>query len=96
MPMRKFVTGAGRKSEPSVPDCGTKELHEVPADKLRQTEGVNVPGALVTFDPDTREAQALRGALSFLFTLITFYGELLEQDASAADGRSDRGDSSLH
>ncbi len=94
--MRKFVTGAGRISELSALDCGAKDLHEIPAGKRGQTEGVNVPGALMLFEPQTKEADAFRGALSFLFTLIALYGELLQQDAPAADDPSIRGESGHH
>jgi hypothetical protein len=38
------------------------------------------------FELESREAEALRGAISFLFALITSYDELLAADAAASEG----------
>jgi len=65
------------------------KMIEVPAHGPAKTE---VPGAsdvLMPFEPRSQEAEAVRGALSFLFTLISLYGELVEA-SPAPDG--DAGD----
>ena len=38
------------------------------------------------FETDSQEAEALRGAISFLFALITSYDELLAMGESAGGG----------
>jgi len=43
------------------------------------------------FEPQASEAHALRGALSFLFTLISFYSEMLEQEAFATGDLEHKG-----
>ncbi len=58
-----------------------------------QTPRPITQGVLMPFEPHSQEAGALRGAMSFLFMLITVYGELLEQDALAAGDPSGNGES---
>jgi hypothetical protein len=41
------------------------------------------PAVLMPFEPNTEEARNLQGALGFLFTLIAFYDELIEQNVPA-------------
>jgi hypothetical protein len=58
-------------------------------------EGVIVetcPAAPTLFEPDSEEADALRGALSFLYALMTTYDEMLE--AAPAEGDATSGQSS--
>jgi hypothetical protein len=40
---------------------------------------------LMPFDPDSSEADALKGALSFLFALISSYDEMMEMAATETD-----------
>jgi hypothetical protein len=47
--------------------------------------GAQAPSLLMPFEPDSQEAEALRGALSFLFTLITSYDELLATEGAVLD-----------
>ncbi len=77
-------------SEFSFPGGRTPVKCKVPANVAARTKVQSLPGVLNPFEPDSQEAVALRGAMSFLFTLITVYGELLEQDAGdpSANGES--------
>jgi hypothetical protein len=52
------------------------------------------PALSMPFDADSREAEALRGAISFLFALITTYDELIASGETA--GNSACGDSGPH
>ncbi len=56
---------------------------EFPSSCQTGTEPGSAQSLPTPFDPHTKEAHALRGAFSFLFTLIAFYTELLDQDALA-------------
>ncbi|MGO9172776.1 MAG: hypothetical protein ACLP7P_12530 [Rhodomicrobium sp.] len=76
-------------SDDPIPGRRPPKTIEVPADSPAKTK---VPGAtdvLMPFDPHSEEAEAVRGALSFLFTLISLYGELVEaspvRDEDAGD-----------
>jgi hypothetical protein len=42
-------------------------------------------------DPTLEQIRAVKGTLSFLTALITFYGELIEQDAHASNGTATAG-----
>jgi hypothetical protein len=45
-----------------------------------------VQSVSMPYELESREAEALRGAISFLFALITSYDELLAADAAASEG----------
>ena len=68
-------------SESFAADRGLVSIQDVPC--LTQPEEQNCPAVLIPFEPNTQEARDLRGALSFLFALIVFYDELIEQNAPA-------------
>ncbi len=60
---------------------GLVSIHDEPC--LTQSEEQTCPAVLMPFEPNTQEARALQGAISFLFTLIVFYDELIQQNAPA-------------
>ena len=62
----------------------TDALRESPREGVIEGERLAAITVPMLFEPGTQEADALRGALSFLFTLIAIYGELLELDAHAS------------
>jgi hypothetical protein len=53
-----------------------------------------VPVLPMPFDTDSREAEALRGAISFLFALITTYDEMIA--ASETTGEPARSEGAPH
>src|SRR3974390_2328504 len=63
---------------------GTATPSESPSDSLMRTEKVSGVAAPMPFEPHSPEADALRGAMSFLFILIAFYDELIESGAPDA------------
>ncbi|MGO8955485.1 MAG: hypothetical protein ACLPWS_00115 [Rhodomicrobium sp.] len=76
-------------SEYPFPDRASSIMLEVAADGPAETEVPDASGVLMPFEPHSQDAEALRGALSFLFTLISLYSELVEA-TPARDG--DAGD----
>jgi hypothetical protein len=64
---------------------GAKGAREFPSEGPALAEYPPVLSVPMPFEPDSREADALRGALSFLFSLIAFYDELTGLDAPASD-----------
>ncbi len=78
-------------SETYPGNYGAAIMLEDPSGGETETEEPGTQTVHMPFEPQTAEAEALRGAFSFLFMLITFYSELLEQDALIADGAESQG-----
>ncbi|MGO9984112.1 MAG: hypothetical protein ACLPIX_07875 [Rhodomicrobium sp.] len=70
-------------SETFSPNSGAP-ARKTRANSLTQTVAPELSGLTMPFEPQSEEADALRGAISFLFTLIAFYDELIEADGTAA------------
>jgi hypothetical protein len=85
--MKKNAFKINEPSEASCPDSATAAREE-PAASRPQTGIARSPCIPNPFGPGTPEADALRGAMSFLFTLIVFYEELI--DSRGAANRGDR------
>jgi len=72
---------------------GSNAAHEFSSEYIVQTEGPRAPNVPMPPEAESREADALRGAISFLFMLIASYNELIAKDAVARGfaGCRDRG-----
>jgi hypothetical protein len=72
-------------SEYSFESRGTESGPEFSPGKLTLAECSPAQPAIMPFEMDSEEANALRGAMGFLFALITSYDELIAA-ASAESG----------
>ncbi len=76
--MRKAPLPGGSGS--SVPHCGKETAIRAAgnANESRQ----NGPEVAMTFEAGSEQADSLRGAISFIFTLIAFHDELMKPDTA--------------
>ncbi len=72
-------------SEYSFDSQGMESVPEFPSGSLALAEGSAAHPVLVPFETDSQEAEALRGAVSFLFSLITSYDELIAAASAETD-----------
>lgn len=68
---------------------------EAPSDGSMRTEEVNGVAVPTPFEPHSPEADALRGAISFLSSLIAFYDELIESGSFGAGDPAGSGSSPI-
>ncbi len=80
-------------SEYCVGGEGTENMHESISEDLNVAAIQTAQPVPMPFDLDSREADALRGALGFLFSLIASYDEFVAlnalADESAGPGHGD-------
>jgi hypothetical protein len=81
-------------SEYSFQSRGTESVPEFSSVNSTLAECSSAQPAIMPFESDSEEAEALRGAIGFLFSLITVYDELT---AAAREGDSaDNGECCTH
>jgi len=64
-------------SEYPFPGGSSSIMREVPADGPAETEVLGTSGVPMPFEPHSPDAEALRGAFSFLFALICYCSEMV-------------------
>jgi len=72
-------------SEYSFDSQSAEHMPEFPSGSLTLTEGPATHPVVMPFEMDSREAEALRGAIGFLFSLITSYDELIAAASAESD-----------
>lgn len=72
-------------SEYGFDSHGAESASEFASESLMLAECPPARSMPVPFELESREAEALRGALSFLFSLITFYDELVALEATTSE-----------
>ncbi len=76
-------------SEYSFDSQSADPVPEFPSGGLPLAEGSATRPVLMPFETDSREAEALRGAIGFLFSLITSYDELIAAASAEGDSPAD-------